>query len=140
VNISTKILAAAAVAGLVAIGGSAFTAAGLVSTASSSFVGGTVTHNVSGSTLTGVTYEFTAEPSQGQTNAILVTFAAGVNGKAVGVVLTGTYATTPVTNNFRCTAVGTPAANVSRCTPFNGAAEILTGYITDLTAVQVTIS
>jgi hypothetical protein len=59
-KISTKILGAVAVAGLVATGGSAFTAGGLTLAAEkqTAFIGGTVSQTVTGASLESIVYGY----------------------------------------------------------------------------------
>jgi hypothetical protein len=75
-SVSIKLLGAVAVAGIVAAGGSAFTAAGLNSTVdgTTQMVGGTVNQNVYGATLSGIEYGVTAEGS-GQINQVTLAFS-----------------------------------------------------------------
>jgi len=75
-SVAIKFLGAVAVAGIVAAGGSAFTAAGLSSTvdATTQMVGGTVNQNVYGATLSGIEYGVTAEAS-GRINQVTLSFS-----------------------------------------------------------------
>jgi hypothetical protein len=75
-SVAVKFLGAVAVAGIVAAGGSAFTASGLTSTVDSAtqMVGGTVNQNVYGATLSGIEYGVTAEGS-GRINQVTLSFS-----------------------------------------------------------------
>lgn len=88
---STKLVGAFAVAGLIAAGGSAFTATGVTNNAGASqFVGGTVSQTVSGATLSSIAYTF-ADTSNTAVTAANLTFAddALTYGKTVTATLSG---------------------------------------------------
>jgi hypothetical protein len=128
---SIILVGAAAAAGLVALGGSAFTGSGLSTSgtaASPQFIGGTVSQSVSGATLDSIDYGFT-NATNTSINAITLSFASTADGRTVDAVPSGTGAGT-----FTCTAV---ASNASSCTYVPAASE--TGY-TGLNALAVTVS
>jgi hypothetical protein len=84
-----KLVVAAAVAGIVATCGSAFTATGLTSTAGAAqFVGGTVSQAVTGATLNTIDYGFT-DATNTTINAVRLTFAADAVGKHVTIAMSG---------------------------------------------------
>jgi hypothetical protein len=106
------IIAGFAVAGLAAVGGSAFTGTGVTSNAGSTqYVGGTVSQSVTGATLTSVAYGFGDAPINTAVHSVALTFAdAASDGKTPTVVFTGGNAVA-----FTCdvVAVGT---HLSTCT------------------------
>lgn len=123
---NAKIVGAVAVAGVVAATGSAFTATGLTNTAGATqFVGGTVSQGVTGATLSNVAYTFSGTSNTAVTK-IDLTFAAGVDTKAVTVALTGAD-----NDTFTCTAI---TSNVSTCSTAVG------GSYTGLDSLAVTVS
>lgn len=147
----TKILAAVAVAGTVAVGGSAFTAAGMTISpaAESVFVGGSVTQTVEGANLDSIVYTYEAGTGQTGIESVLLTFggtAAAIDeleGNAVtAVVAGGVWAS--IADEFRCTvaAEATATTSASTCTPYDtglGAPE-LTDYYTGLDSFAVTVA
>lgn len=89
-----KLIGAVAVVGILAAGGSAFTATGLTSTAGASqFIGGTVSQAVTGATLNGITYGFT-DATNTAVDTVTLTFAADAVGKHVAIALAGNGAST----------------------------------------------
>src|SRR5215203_435784 len=98
-SVAMKVLGAVSVAGVIATGGSAFTAAGLSNTvdAGTQMVGGTVSQSVYGATLSGIEYGVTAEGT-GRINQITLSFSGGaaeldaleaLSADAVTVAMTG---------------------------------------------------
>ncbi|MDT4935802.1 MAG: hypothetical protein QOK11_3694 [Pseudonocardiales bacterium] len=90
---STQLIAAAGFAGLVAVGGAAFTGSGLSTSgtaASASFVGGTVSQSIKGATLTDIGYSYVDATNTAIASAAL-TFAdePATYGKTVTAVLSG---------------------------------------------------
>jgi hypothetical protein len=88
---STKLIGAVAVAGLVAAGGSAFTATGITNNAGSTqYIGGTVSQDVTGATLSSVTYSFGDAPANTAVHSVALVFAdATTDGKTPTVAFTG---------------------------------------------------
>jgi hypothetical protein len=112
---SSKIVGAVLAAGVVAAGASAFTATGLADTApAAQFIGGTVSQTVTGATLTGVDYGFTADPSHSQIDTVTLTFT-GADGKSVNLTPQGgDY--DAAEESFVCTAVSAAPDHQSVCT------------------------
>jgi hypothetical protein len=112
-SIVMKFLGAAAVSGVVAIGGSAFTAAGLTNSGSgTTIIGGTENQTVTGATLANAEYH--NYDTTAAVDTILLTFGAGVDGYHVSLVATGTDAGTD--DVFTCTTVGASVPNQALCT------------------------
>jgi hypothetical protein len=108
---STTVIAAVTAAGLVTIGGSAFTGTGVTNNAGASqFVGGTVNQTVSGATLSNVAYTFGDAPANTAVHSVALTFAAGATGKTVAITISGGNAVV-----FDCEAIGATTANTSTC-------------------------
>jgi hypothetical protein len=129
---STQFIAAAGFAGLVAVGGAAFTGSGLStsgSAASDSFVGGTVTQSIKGATLTDIGYGYVDATNTAIESATL-TFAdePTTYGKAVMATLSGGSGT-----NLTC--AGTLSSTVHAVTCSSDA----TGY-TGATSLAVTVA
>jgi hypothetical protein len=121
----TKLVGAVAVAGLVAAGGSAFTATGLLNSAGASqYIGGTVTQSVTGATLESIEYGFSDSPANTSVSSVTLGLSGDVDGKTPGISLTGG---TP----FSCTAV---VAGSSTCTPTTPG-----NYAVGVTAIAVTV-
>jgi hypothetical protein len=110
--ITTKILGALAVSGLVAAGGAAFTGTGVTNSAGSNqFVGGTVSQGVTGATLSGVVYAFGDAPANTAVHAVALTFAdVNSDGKTPTVVFTGGNAVA-----FTCDVIAV-STHLSTCT------------------------
>ncbi|MDQ1732006.1 MAG: hypothetical protein QOK10_2165 [Pseudonocardiales bacterium] len=128
---SIILVGAAAAAGLVALGGSAFTGSGLSTSgtaASPQFIGGTVSQSVTGATLTAINYGFT-DVTNTSVNTIALTFATTADGRTVAAVPSGGAGGT-----FACSDI---LNNASSCTFAPATAE--TGY-TGLTSLAVTVS
>ncbi|HYN94295.1 MAG TPA: hypothetical protein VES42_10650 [Pilimelia sp.] len=100
------------VAGLAAVGGSAFTGTGVSNSAGATqYVGGTVSQTVTGATLSSVAYSFGDGPANTAIHSVALTFAdAATDGKTPTIVFTGGNAVA-----FTCDviAVGT---HLSTCT------------------------
>ncbi len=109
---SAKFLTAVAVAGLVAVTGSAFTAGGLGANPAAQFVGGKVTQSVVGTTVTGVVYD--TDEAANTISSVTLTFGNElVDGKTPTLVFGGTG-----TQPYACAAVASGVgANTSVCTP-----------------------
>lgn len=141
--LSTKILGALAVAGLVAGGGAAFTASGLSFGAGENdkeLVGGTVTQTVEGATVESIVYGFADPGVNTQTNKVTVTFG-GTLGELTGRAVTaqetgGTW--NAAADGFVCTAIN--VSGVSECTPVLGVTAGPTGYYTSIDSLAVTVA
>jgi hypothetical protein len=111
---SFKIVVSVAAAGLVAAGGSAFTATGLATSgtaASAQFVGGTISQAVTGATLNSIVYGY-VDGTHTAVNSIILTFAnANADGRAATAVATGGN-----NGTFTCENVGATTTMVSTCT------------------------
>jgi hypothetical protein len=126
------IAAGAAAAGLVALGGTAFTGTGLGNSApASQFIGGTVSQTVTGATLDSIDYGFADDPAHTQVNSIQLTFANTADGRTVAVTPHGNSGG----GTFACSAV---ASNASTCSYTSGS-DTLPGY-SGLTSLDVTVS
>jgi hypothetical protein len=108
-----KFFAALAVAGVVAAGGSAFTAGGLGSNPADQFVGGNVAQNVVGTTVTGVAYD-TDEATNTITSVTLTFGNALVDTKVPTLDFEG-----PGDQPYTCAAV-VATDHTSVCTPTAG--------------------
>jgi hypothetical protein len=127
------IVAGAAVAGLAALGGTAFTGTGLGNTApATQFIGGTVSQTVTGATLDSIDYGFADDPAHTQVNSIQLTFANTADGRTVAVTAHGNSAGA---GTFGCTPVET---NASTCS-YTPGSDALLGY-SGLTSLDVTVS
>jgi hypothetical protein len=125
----TKIITAAAFAGLAVTAGSALTGTGVTNNASASqFIGGTVSQSVTGATLTNIAYQY-VDGSNTAVNSITLTFGSGLDTKVPTAVLSGGTGTT-----FTCAAVAA-AGTTSLRSPV-GAPMSYTG----LASLAVTIS
>ncbi|MDT4987951.1 MAG: hypothetical protein QOI74_2045 [Micromonosporaceae bacterium] len=129
---STQFIAAAGFAGLVAVGGAAFTGSGLSTSgtaASDSFVGGTVSQSIKGATLTDISYSY-VDASNTAIESAALTFAdeAATYGKTITAVLSGGTGT-----NLTCT--GTLSVTVHSVTCSSDAA----GY-TGASSLAVTVA
>jgi hypothetical protein len=109
-----KFFAALAVAGVVAAGGSAFTAGGLQNLAGADqFVGGSVTQTVSGTTVTGVAYE--TDAANNNIKSVTLTFGNdAADGTQPTLVFSG-----PGAENYTCAIVAevVDAKGTSVCGP-----------------------
>ena len=107
-NMIVKALGALAIAGTVAMGGSAFTAGGVTKAdieSTAGFIGGTVGVASTGASLTDVVYDFTSSgTAQEAVNNVNLTFAATVATRDVTVILHNTGDTSPET--ISCTVAG----------------------------------
>ncbi len=127
---SSKIIAAAAIAGFAALGGAALTDTGLSTSgqaAAPQFIGGTVTQAVTGGTLSNVAYTF-SDGTDTAITSIALTFTAADDVHVAAAGSGGGPGT------FTCTDVATGA---STCTYVPVAAEA--GYV-GLTGLAVTAS
>jgi hypothetical protein len=123
---SSKIIGAVAVAGLVAAGGSAFTATGLARTApASQYVGGTVSQSVTGATLSDVSYHFSDAPANTSVASITLTLSGDVEGKTPSITLAG------VSKPFSCTEVSEGSSTCTPTTPLD--------YAVGVTGISVTV-
>jgi len=106
-------IAAVSLAGIVGLGGAAFTGTGVTSNAGAAqFVGGTVTQTVTGATLSTIAYGYT-DTTNTAVNQVTLTFAdANANTHPVTILL---GAATPVA--FTCENVGATTTMVATCTP-----------------------
>jgi hypothetical protein len=106
-------IAAVSLAGVVGLGGAAFTSTGVTSTAGpSQFVGGTVSQTVTGATLANIAYAYT-DNTNTAVNQVTLTFAdTNADGRPVAIALA---AATPV--GFTCENVGTTTTMVATCLP-----------------------
>jgi hypothetical protein len=121
-NTITKTLGAFAVAGIVAAGGSAFTAGGITNpvNAASGFIGGTVTQTSTGATLSNVVYDVDATAGAGQDSVtkITLTFTSTMQNRVVKVAANSNLADA----DFTC-AVGDGTVipfTVATCDPVGG--------------------
>jgi hypothetical protein len=127
------IAAGAAVAGLAALGGTAFTGTGLGNSApATQFIGGTVSQSVTGATLDSVDYGFADDPAHTQVSSIQLTFSNTADGRTVAATPHGNSANG---GTFGCTAV---ASNASTCS-YTPGSDTLPGY-SGLTSLDVTVS
>jgi hypothetical protein len=127
------IAAAAGIAGLAALGGSAFTGTGLDNAApASQFVGGTVSQTVTGATLSSVVYGFADDPANTQTSSIQLSFTNTADGRTVTVAPHGN---TTAGGTFTCADV---TSNASTCS-YAAGTDALPGY-SGLTSLDVTVS
>jgi hypothetical protein len=134
-----KVLGALAVAGVAASGGTAFTGAGLTAggtAASAQYIGGTVSQDVTGATLNTIAYHF-ADAAKLHMDSTTLTFAnAESDGKTVTVVAGTGYGgdATKIT----CSTVEA-VGHTSTCTAKNDA-DVVTGYVTGLASIAVTVA
>jgi hypothetical protein len=128
---TAKLVTALTLAGLAFAGSTAFTGAGLSSVAGpSQFIGGTVTQTVTGATLNSLAYGFTAgDNTKTQVETVTLTFAAGSEGKAVGLTLDATGGAT-----FTCPAIDVSNASVCVIVPAPDT------FVTNVTKATVTVS
>lgn len=117
-TLSFKLLGAVAVAGLVAAGGTAFTATGLTSSApDAAVIGGTIAQTVDGAELSSVAYMDGVVASTGLVDTVVLTFASALptnasvtlkaSSDAAGTLIAGN-------GNLTCLQGGDPA--VFTCT------------------------
>lgn len=135
-RISTKILGMAAAATIIATGTAAFTGAGMVTTnsaAESAFIGGKVSQSVTGGALSNIAYRIKTG-SNGQVDQITLTFVDVPAGTPVTAELSGTWT---AADGFLFTNVN--GSNQSTGTPALGTEAAPTGYITDLSGIEVTV-
>ena len=121
INKRARVLVGAlALAGSVAFAGNAFTAGGLnASAGDNGYIGGTDTATIVGASLVSVAY--TVDEAGNEIDSVLLTFAAGSNGKDVAIAFNGgtagSYTCIDVADNAStCTAVtaaSTDASNLS---------------------------
>jgi hypothetical protein len=105
------IIAGFAVAGIAAVGGSAFTGTGVTTNAGASqYVGGTVSQSVTGATLASVVYSFGDAPANTAVHSVALTFDAVAVGKTPTIAFTGGNAVA-----FTCDAVAA-GTFLSTCT------------------------
>jgi hypothetical protein len=107
-----KLLGAAAVAGVVAMTGSAFTAGGLGGNPAAAFVGGSVVQSVEGSSVTSVVYD--TDEAANRITSVTLTFGNElVDGKTPTIAFTGGNG-----KAYTCTQVALVAgSNTSVCSP-----------------------
>jgi hypothetical protein len=122
-------IAAVSLAGVVGLGGAAFTSTGVTNSAGASqFVGGTVSQSVTGATLSSVAYTFGDAPANTAVHSALLTFAdSNTDAKTPTVAFTGGNAVA-----FTCTAIEA-TGHTSTCTTA-GADR------TGVTSIAITIS
>lgn len=107
---SKKILGAVAVAGLVATGGSAFTAGGLSGAPSTMFVGGSVDQTITGAVISSVVYD--VDEAANKITSVTLTFTgATTDGKTPTITFTGAA----VNGTYTCAAVDA-VSKASSCT------------------------
>ena len=127
---STKIVGGFAVAALVAATGSAFTGTGLSTTGQASaaqFVGGTVSQDVTGATLSDISYgDFADAPADTQAQNVTLTFDANAAGKTVSAVL-----------NSGPNSVTATCGDVALATPYTS---ICTFVATSVNNIAVTVA
>ena len=121
-NLISKVLTATAAVGVIAIGGSAFTAGGLSLAAGqeNGFLGGSVTQNITGATINNIEYGWT-DNDYTAINEIKLTFAASATGRTVTLDLNDGG-----DEGFVCTVGAAPNDAVATCTPATAFADTLT--------------
>jgi len=99
-----KALGALAIAGTVAVGGSAFTGTGLANSAGATqFIGGTIDQTVTGATLNGVVYGY-SDDTHTAVSSVALTFAAPLSAaQDVSVALTDGAVVPITTTDWTCT-------------------------------------
>jgi hypothetical protein len=127
--LSIKLLGAVAVAGLVAAGGTAFTATGLTSSApAAAVIGGTIPQTVNGADLSSVAYMDGAVASTGLVDTVVLTFGSALpttasvtlkaSSDAIGTVIAGNENLTCVQGGdlavFTCTLAAANTATLGR--------------------------
>lgn len=107
-----KLFGAVLAVGVLAATGSAFTATGLTNNAGANqFVGGTISQDVTGATLSSVTYAFGDAPANTAVHSVALVFADEITvGKTPTVALTGGNAVA-----FTCDAIAV-TTHLSTCT------------------------
>jgi hypothetical protein len=139
-----QLVGGVAVAGAVAAGTTALTGTGLATSgnaASPQFIGGTVSQAVSGATLTDIQYTFLDSPAKTQVSTVVLTFAAGANGKTVAVAPSGgAYSSSPLGDEWYCPAVITALSATCSVADSTNTHATAGRYYTGLTSLAVTVS
>ena len=137
-NISKRAKLMVAAAGIVAAAGTtgaAFTATGLADSApAAQFIGGTVTQNVTGATLTDISYNYSDSPADTTISSVTLTFDPGADGEDASITLATASDPNPdpTTDSISCGTIGTPTDNEATCTVPDGQAGV--------TGVNVTVA
>jgi len=105
------IIAAVALAGAVAVTGSAFTAGGLSDSSSDSFIGGTVDQTITGAVLTDVDYNIGVDDD---IDSVAVTVTGNVAGRTLEIEF---YDAVPAATGAPYTCTTISVGGTSTCTP-----------------------
>jgi len=105
------IIAAVALAGAVAVTGSAFTAGGLSDSSSDSFIGGTVDQTITGAVLTDVDYNIGVDDD---IDSVAVTVTGNVAGRTLEIEF---YDSVPALTGAAYTCTTISGGGTSSCTP-----------------------